>query len=92
MSNSEILYTFNEKRNEFKPYGLTCELWKPSHVLPLKQTDRSPIQTGEINKVEQIALYIAFECGFNSINRFNAAFRKINKCTPREFKKKYGSI
>jgi AraC-like DNA-binding protein len=31
---------------------------------------------------------IAFECGFNSINRFNAAFRKINGCTPREFKKR----
>ncbi|WP_198314215.1 AraC family transcriptional regulator [Alkalitalea saponilacus] len=32
---------------------------------------------------------IAFECGFSSINRFNAAFRKINKCTPRDFKKEY---
>jgi AraC-like DNA-binding protein len=281
MSNSEIFYTYNEKRSEFKPYGLTCELWKPdlmrkpdrhneieinyftgssltylfqgskitipknsfslfwglvphqivdysgsapyyvitipltrflelklpafltdrilkgevviektgehssydrflfnnwlkdlsegnapeatlyemharllrlaSRVLPLKQNERSQIHTGEINKVEQIALYIAknymnslqvadigkeiglhpdyantifkkafgstindyiiqerilnaqrklitsdkkiadiaFECGFNSINRFNAAFRKINNCTPREFKKKY---
>ena len=29
---------------------------------------------------------IAYECGFNSISRFNAAFRKINKCTPREFR------
>ncbi len=122
-----------------------------SRVIPLKQNDRLQIQTGEISKVEQIALFIAqnymnplkvsdigkeielhpdyanvifkkafdttindyviqerimhaqrklittdkkiadiaFECGFNSINRFNAAFRKINKCTPREFKKKY---
>ena len=32
---------------------------------------------------------IAFECGFNSISHFNAAFLKINRCTPREFKKKY---
>jgi AraC family transcriptional regulator, melibiose operon regulatory protein len=32
---------------------------------------------------------IAFESGFNSIGRFNAAFRKINGCTPREFKKRY---
>ena len=31
---------------------------------------------------------IAFDCGFNSINRFNAAFMKINKCTPREYRKK----
>ena len=30
MSNSEILKTFNESRNDFKPYGLTCELWTPS--------------------------------------------------------------
>jgi len=32
---------------------------------------------------------IAFECGFNSISRFNAAFLKINRCTPRDFRKKY---
>jgi len=120
-----------------------------SRFSPVNQNERFQIQTGEINKVEQIALYIAqnymnplkvadigrevelhpdyanvifkkafdttindyviqerimhakrklittdkriidiaFECGFNSINRFNAAFRKINQCTPREFKK-----
>jgi AraC family transcriptional regulator, melibiose operon regulatory protein len=33
---------------------------------------------------------IAFESGFNSIGRFNAAFQKINGCTPRDFRKKYG--
>lgn len=32
---------------------------------------------------------IAFECGFNSISRFNAAFLKINGCKPREFRKRY---
>lgn len=32
---------------------------------------------------------IAFDCGFNSISRFNAAFLKINECTPREFRKRY---
>ena len=32
---------------------------------------------------------IAYECGFNSISRFNEAFLKINKCTPREFRKRY---
>lgn len=120
-------------------------------VLPLKKTERLQIHSGEISKVEQMALYIAqnymyplkvadigrevglhpdyanllfkkafdttindyiiqerilyaqrkiitsdkkiadiaFECGFNSINRFNASFKRINKCTPREFKKKY---
>jgi AraC-like DNA-binding protein len=30
---------------------------------------------------------IAFDCGFNSMSSFNAAFRKINCCTPREFRK-----
>jgi hypothetical protein len=29
MSNPELLYSFDEKRSEFKPYGLTCELWMP---------------------------------------------------------------
>lgn len=32
---------------------------------------------------------IAFESGFNSISRFNAAFRKVNRCTPRDFRQKY---
>lgn len=32
---------------------------------------------------------IAFECGFNSISRFNAAFFKISKCTPREYRRIY---
>ena len=29
MSDSEKLKTFDEKRSEFKPYGLTCEMWRP---------------------------------------------------------------
>lgn len=32
---------------------------------------------------------ILYESGFYSISRFNAAFRKINKCTPREFRKEF---
>lgn len=32
---------------------------------------------------------IAFESGFNSIGRFNAAFKLICNCTPREYRKKY---
>jgi len=32
---------------------------------------------------------ILYDCGYNSISNFNAAFRKINKCSPREFRKKY---
>ena len=30
---------------------------------------------------------LAFQSGFNSISRFNAAFKKKNKVTPREFRK-----
>lgn len=30
---------------------------------------------------------IEYECGFNTISRFNEAFRKMNNCTPREFRK-----
>lgn len=30
---------------------------------------------------------IAYASGFHSVSRFNAAFRKINGCTPREFRK-----
>lgn len=32
---------------------------------------------------------VAFECGFNSMSRFNAAFLKVNGCTPREFRKRF---
>jgi AraC-like DNA-binding protein len=30
---------------------------------------------------------IAYACGFNSINSFNCAFKDVNGCTPREFRK-----
>jgi AraC-like DNA-binding protein len=33
---------------------------------------------------------IAYACGFNSISSFNAAFLKINGCTPRQFRKGIG--
>lgn len=29
MQNSEIQNQFDEKRNSFKPYGFTCEVWTP---------------------------------------------------------------
>lgn len=120
-------------------------------IMPMNENNRSIIFTGEISTVEQIALYIAqnyrkpikavdigkkvglhpdyanvifkktfgktineyitqervshaqrklittdnsitnilYESGFNSISRFNAAFRRLNKCTPREFKKRF---
>lgn len=35
----------------------------------------------------QAVMNIAFECGFNSVSSFNAAFQKLNGCTPREFRK-----
>lgn len=33
-------------------------------------------------------LQIAYDSGFNSISRFNSAFRKINGCSPREYRKR----
>ncbi len=35
---------------------------------------------------------IAFDCGFNSISRFNAAFLKLNECKPSEYRKKYSKL
>jgi AraC-like DNA-binding protein len=32
---------------------------------------------------------IAYDSGFNSISRFNSAFRKTNQCTPRAFRKRH---
>jgi AraC-like DNA-binding protein len=35
---------------------------------------------------------IAFEAGFNSLSRFNAAFRERCNCSPSEYRKKYSSF
>lgn len=32
---------------------------------------------------------IAMDCGFNSISSFNASFRKLNNCTPREYRRQF---
>lgn len=32
---------------------------------------------------------ISYECGFNTISRFNLAFKRINNCTPREFRRTF---
>jgi AraC-like DNA-binding protein len=32
---------------------------------------------------------IVFQCGFGSVSSFNAAFLKLNACTPREFRKRF---
>lgn len=37
MLDSEILHVFNEQRGEFKPYGLTSEIWVPNLM---KKPDR----------------------------------------------------
>ena len=37
LANSEVLVTFEEKRQIFKPYGVTCERWAPS---PMGKFDR----------------------------------------------------
>ena len=35
---------------------------------------------------------IAYEAGFNSLSRFNAAFRKKCNCSPREYRKRHSSF
>lgn len=30
---------------------------------------------------------VAFECGFESVQQFNRVFRKLNRCTPREWRR-----
>ena len=140
MSNSEIIHTFDENREGFKPYGLIMgtpcdETARPSSTAIMRsrsttvfiaQNYMKPIKVAEIG--EAIGLHpeyansifknafgltlwdyvieerishaqrkllttdlsiteIAFECGFNTISRFNAAFPKINRCTPIDFRK-----
>ncbi|WP_280764364.1 MULTISPECIES: helix-turn-helix domain-containing protein [unclassified Parabacteroides] len=34
---------------------------------------------------------VAFDCGFNSLNRFHATFLKTNGCTPREYRNLYAA-
>lgn len=41
----------------------------------------------ELLTTEKSITEIAFDCGFNTISRFNAAFMKINGCTPRNYRK-----
>jgi len=35
---------------------------------------------------------IAYACGFNSISSFNCAFKDVNGCTPREFRKQTNNL
>ncbi len=37
MLKSEIVKTFDERKNAFTPYGFTCELWAPK---PMDKLDR----------------------------------------------------
>lgn len=41
----------------------------------------------ELLTTEKSITEIAYDCGFNSISRFNAAFLKMNGCTPRKYRK-----
>ena len=43
----------------------------------------------ELLTTEKSITDIAYDCGFNSISRFNAAFMKMNRCTPRYYRKNY---
>ena len=62
-----------------KSFGITLSDYLLDHRISHAQRMLTATQT----KVTEIA----FDCGFNSISRFNAAFKKSCGCTPRQYRK-----
>ncbi len=62
-----------------KAFGLTLS----NYIIEERITHAKRMLTS----TEMSILDIAFDCGFNSIGRFNSAFQKLNNCTPREYRK-----
>lgn len=74
-----------------------------SHVLNIKlgknfsefinsyRIDKAKRLMSEQNTKNHKIANIAYDCGFNSISAFNAAFKRIAKTTPSEFKSKLNS-
>ncbi len=64
-----------------KSFGITLSEYLREHRISHAQRMLATRQT----KITEIA----YECGFNSISRFNAAFKKSCGCTPRQYRKNH---
>ena len=64
-----------------KSFGVTLSDYLLDHRISHAQRMLAATQT----KITEIA----YECGFNSISRFNAAFKKSCGCTPRQYRRNH---
>ena len=51
--------------------------------------ERIPHAQRKLITTDSSILDIALDCGFTSISSFNASFRKLNNCTPREYRQQF---
>ena len=67
-----------------KSFGSTLNTWV--------QQQRILHAQRELSVSQKSITEIAYEAGFNSMSRFNAAFRKKCNCSPREYRNRYRSV
>ncbi|MDZ7723255.1 MAG: helix-turn-helix domain-containing protein [candidate division KSB1 bacterium] len=67
-----------------KSFGTTLNAWVLQQRILHAQR--------ELSVSQKSITEIAYEAGFNSLSRFNAAFRKKCNCSPREYRNRYRSV